>query len=84
MVLLGLIERWVWHFTVPLWKLALIGAVGNLFGQLGDLATSLIKREAGIKDSSHLFLTHGGMLDRFDSILFIAPVVYFFLQGGIL
>ena len=84
MVLLGLIERWVWSFTVPLWKLALIGAVGNLFGQLGDLATSLIKREAGIKDYSHLFLTHGGMLDRFDSILFIAPVVYFFLQGGIL
>lgn len=36
---------------------------------------SLVKREAGIKDYSHLFLTHGGMLDRFDSTLFIAPVV---------
>ena len=42
----------------------------------GDLSTSLIKREAGIKDYSHIFLTHGGVLDRFDSTLFIAPVVY--------
>ena len=45
-------------------------------GWLGDLSMSLIKREAGIKDYSHIFLTHGGVLDRFDSILFIAPVVY--------
>ena len=50
--------------------------VANVFGQLGDLSTSLIKREAGIKDYSHIFLTHGGVLDRLDSILFIAPVVY--------
>ena len=50
--------------------------VANLFGQLGDLTTSLIKREVGVKDYSHLFLTHGGMLYRFDSTLFIAPVVY--------
>ena len=56
--------------------LAVIGVVANLFGQLGDLTTSLIKREVGVKDYSHLFLTHGGMLDRFDSTLFIAPVVY--------
>ena len=45
-------------------------------GQLGDLSMSLIKREAGIKDYSHIFLTHGGVLDRFDSTLFLAPVVY--------
>ena len=65
-------------------RLALVGAVANVFGQLGDLSMSLIKREAGIKDYSHLFLTHGGMLDRFDSTMFIAPVVYFFVAGGIL
>ena len=40
--------------------------------------------QAGIKDYGHLFLTHGGMLDRFDSTMFIAPVVYFFVAGGIL
>ena len=61
---------------LPIWYFALVGIVANLFGQLGDLSTSLIKREAGIKDYSHIFLTHGGVLDRFDSILFIAPVVY--------
>ncbi len=55
---------------------AVIGIAANLFGQLGDLSMSLIKREAGIKDYSHIFLTHGGVLDRFDSILFLAPVVY--------
>lgn len=56
--------------------------VANVFGQLGDLSMSLIKREAGIKDYSHLFLTHGGMLDRFDSTLFIAPIVYLFVGTG--
>lgn len=76
MVLLGLVAKWAWQMTLPLWYLALIGVVANLFGQLGDLSMSLIKREAGIKDYSHIFLTHGGVLDRFDSSMFISPVVY--------
>ena len=85
MVILGLIEKAVWSFDMPLWYLAVIGVVANLFGQLGDLTTSLIKREVGVKDYSHLFLTHGGMLDRFDSTLLIAPVVYamMYLAEGI-
>ena len=76
MVLLCLVYKWVWSMELPIWYFVLVGIVANLFGQLGDLSTSLIKREAGIKDYSHIFLTHGGVLDRFDSILFIAPVVY--------
>ena len=76
MVLLCLVCKWVWSMELPIWYFARVGVVANLFGQLGDLSTSLIKREAGIKDYSHIFLTHGGVLDRFDSILFIAPVVY--------
>ena len=76
MVLLCLVYKWVWSMELPIWYFALVGILANLFGQLGDLSTSLIKREAGIKDYSHIFLTHGGVLDRFDSILFIAPVVY--------
>ena len=76
MVLLGLVSKWLWQMELPLWYLAVIGIVANLFGQLGDLSMSLIKREAGIKDYSHIFLTHGGVLDRFDSTLFLAPVVY--------
>lgn len=81
MILLALVAKWVWQAQLPVWYLALIGVVANLFGQLGDLSTSLIKREAGIKDYSHIFLTHGGVLDRFDSILFIAPVVFAMLYG---
>ena len=74
-----------WLGYAPNWlRLALLGVVGNLIGQLGDLSTSLIKREAGVKDYSHLLLTHGGVLDRFDSTLFIAPVVYIFVCEGII
>ena len=64
-------------------SLARAGLLTNAIGQLGDLAMSLIKREAGVKDYSHIFLTHGGMLDRFDSTLFIAPWLYLFVCAGL-
>lgn len=84
MLLWGLIgAKWLGYAPNYL-LLAAVGALANLLGQLGDLSMSLIKREAGIKDYSHLFLTHGGMLDRFDSSMFIAPVVYFAVMGGLL
>ena len=47
----------------------------SIVAQVGDLSFSLIKREFGIKDYGHLFLEHGGVLDRFDSVLFVAPVL---------
>ena len=70
--------------TVFPMNLVLAGLVTNAIGQLGDLAMSLIKREAGVKDYSHIFLTHGGMLDRFDSTLFITPWIYLFVCAGML
>ena len=52
-----------------------MGLVGALMGQLGDLSFSAIKRQYGIKDYGRLLPGHGGVLDRFDSVMFIAPFV---------
>ena len=58
-------------------SLGLCGLFGALATELGDLALSLIKRQYGVKDYGHLLPGHGGMLDRFDSMIFCAPVVLF-------
>ena len=56
----------------------------GIVAQIGDLSFSLIKREFGIKDYGHLFLEHGGVLDRFDSVLFVTPVVEIVLRLALL
>jgi phosphatidate cytidylyltransferase len=58
---------------------ALLGFLVGVFGQLGDLVESLLKRDVDTKNSSELIPGHGGVLDRFDSLLFAAPIVYYYL-----
>jgi phosphatidate cytidylyltransferase len=71
-----------YHFFViglQLRDAVIIGILIGTVGQMSDLVESLFKRDAGVKDSSRLIPGHGGMLDRFDSEMLVAPLVYFYL-----
>ena len=57
---------------------AIIGVLGGAVSMAGDLTASAFKRQMGIKDYGKIIPGHGGILDRFDSVLFVAPFVYYF------
>ena len=67
-------------FGFPLHLMAVLGILIAVFGTLGDLVESVAKRYTGIKDSGNIIPGHGGVWDRFDSVLFTAPLVYYFVQ----
>jgi phosphatidate cytidylyltransferase len=69
-----------WLPTVPLVYRALLGIAVVAFGIAGDLFESMLKRSAGVKDSSSLIPGHGGILDRIDALLFAAPIYYIVLK----
>lgn len=60
--------------------LGILGIITSVLAQIGDLTASKIKRIAGIKDYGNIMPGHGGILDRFDSILFTAPIVYYYVH----
>ena len=70
----------VFNLEIPYLFALLIAIALSIVGQIGDLAASSIKRHNEIKDFSNLIPGHGGMLDRFDSVIFIAPFAYFLLS----
>jgi len=64
---------------LDVWQWMVIALIITVFGTIGDLAESLLKRKAGVKDSGRLLPGHGGILDRVDSILFVSPIVFVFI-----
>lgn len=68
------------HINISYLYIAVVAILLSIIGQIGDLAASTVKRYNNIKDFGDLIPGHGGMLDRFDSVIFIAPFAYFLLM----
>jgi phosphatidate cytidylyltransferase len=87
-LVVSMLVAWLYarHVLVPVahlgftpWGALLFGGLISVAAQVGDLFESLLKREGGVKDSSRIIPGHGGVLDRFDSLLFVLPVAYLLL-----
>jgi len=78
------LNNYIFASPVPLFHFVFLGILNGVISQVGDWAASAIKRYVKIKDYGNIMPGHGGVLDRFDSILFTAPTVYFYLNFFIL
>lgn len=79
-LLYGILLQKGFDLKVDFIKLGILGMIAAGVSEIGDLVASIIKRHYGIKDYGTLFPGHGGILDRCDSVIFVAPVVYLFLS----
>jgi phosphatidate cytidylyltransferase len=74
----GIAFREFFFTELPFIHALSLGVFGGILGQLGDLFESAVKRSAGVKDAGYIFPGHGGILDRLDSLSFIAPAVFYY------
>ncbi|MBL8151109.1 MAG: phosphatidate cytidylyltransferase [Blastocatellia bacterium] len=77
-VLAALVSKYSFYPEIPLADAILLAVVMNIIGQMGDLFESMIKRGVGAKDAASIIPGHGGLLDRLDSVLFNAPILYYY------
>ena len=79
-VIVSLLFSLLTSIDAGMFKLAILTVFLSVFGQIGDLVESALKRHYHVKDSGHILPGHGGILDRFDSLLFTAPLVYYYVK----
>jgi phosphatidate cytidylyltransferase len=78
-VAVAIAVRHVFSVGISLVDAVAIGSIAAIFGTAGDLCESMLKRSVGAKDSSTLIPGHGGVLDRFDAVMFVAPAIYLYV-----
>lgn len=76
----GVVFHLIYQFPYSMVTIVIVSILVSIFGQIGDLVESAFKRHYNVKDSGNILPGHGGILDRFDSAIFVFPVLHLILQ----